>query len=47
MLGVYLVMGRGRPHEQQCEVVCVLGKECQPVAVGRLACLARAEVAKP
>ena len=30
------ICGRVCPQEEQCEVVCVLGKKYQPVAVGRL-----------
>jgi glutamate synthase (NADPH/NADH) small chain len=30
------ICGRVCPQEEQCEVVCVLGKKYQPVAIGRL-----------
>ncbi len=30
------VCGRVCPQESQCEDVCVLGKKCEPVAIGRL-----------
>ncbi len=30
------ICGRVCPQEEQCEVVCVLGKKGQPIAIGRL-----------